>query len=960
MSSLSWNEIKTRAVQFSKDWQGASNENAEKQSFYDAFFNVFGISRRRVATFEVAVKKQGGKQGFIDLFWKGILLVEHKSKGKDLQKAFEQAKDYFPGLKEHELPKYILVSDFENFILYDLENRTEHHFSLATFADHVALLGFIAGYQKRTFQEQDPVNVIAAERMGKLHDSLLAIGYKGHALEMYLVRLLFCLFAEDTGIFERGIFQEYIEQQTKEDGSDLALHLAQIFQILNTPADKRLLNLEDGLNAFPYVNGDLFAETLPFASFDSKMREILLYACALDWSKISPAIFGAMFQSVMNPQERRYMGAHYTSEKNIFKVIKPLFLDDLYKDFAQAKGKPRKLQELQNRIAKLNFLDPACGCGNFLIITYRELRLLELQILKELYQNQQVMAIAEIVKVDITQFYGIEYDEFPARIAEVALWLIDHQMNRIVSDTFGQYFVRIPLKKTTNIVNGNALQIDWNKLLKAENPTFYTHEINIIEAKEPENTYNNITIHAKNVYVHTETSAIAYIQAQHNQFSFDYILGNPPFVGSKIMSEAQRKDLLLTFGQTENVGVLDYVSAWYYKAAQYCQNHKTKVAFVSTNSITQGEQVGILWNILKNRFHISIHFAHQTFKWTNEAKGKAAVYCVIIGFANYPTKTPKLYQYEDIKGEAQENEVSNINAYLLAAKDVLIFRRNAPIANVPAMSFGNMPLDGGHLLLDDKEKEALLKKEPQAQKFIKPLISAKEFLNGENRWCIWLVNAKPNEIKAMPEIIKRVQAVKTFREKSVAPSTRKFALQPTLFRDKNNPDVFIVIPSTSSENRKYIPMALFDKEYIANNSCHIIPDGDLYLFGILMSALHHVWIKYTCGRLKSDYRYSKDIVYNNFPFPMQVSEKQKQTVMQAAQHVLNTRKNYPNSSLADLYDPLTMPLDLLKAHQALDKAVDVCYRPQPFVNEASRMEYLFLLYEQYVFPLLVERKKKGK
>jgi len=960
MSLLSWNEIKSRALQFSLEWKDATNENAEAKSFYDAFFHIFGISRRRVATFEVAVKKQSGQQGFIDLLWKGVLLVEHKSKGKDLKRAFEQAKSYFAGLKEHELPKYILVSDFQNFVLYDLEKNEEHHFTLDKLIDNIALLGFIAGYQKRTFQEQDPVNIIAAERMGKLHDTLAAIGYQGHALEVYLVRLLFCLFAEDTGIFERGVFQEYIEQHTLEDGSDLALHLAQIFQLLNTPIEKRLLNIDDSLSVFPYVNGELFAEVLPFAAFDTKMREMLLNACALDWSKISPAIFGAMFQSVMNPAERRFLGAHYTSEKNIFKVIKPLFLDELYLHFEKVKGNPKKLKELHTHIAKLTFLDPACGCGNFLIITYRELRLLELKILIELYKNQQVISIEEIVKVNITQFYGIEYEEFPARIAEVALWLIDHQMNRIISDTFGQYFVRIPLKKGTNIVQGNALLVDWNTLKKTDTPIIYTDEVNIFDVKEPIETYKQINIQAKNVFVHTEASAAAYLQMEKNISYFDYILGNPPFVGSKLMSEMQRKDLLLVFGQNENVGVLDYVCAWYYKAAQYIQNRPTKVAFVSTNSITQGEQVGILWNILKNRYHIYIHFAHQTFKWGNEAKGNAAVYCVIIGFANYKTENPKLYQYDDIKGEPQENAATNINAYLLNAKDVFIFRRNSPIANVPNMSFGNMPLDGGNLLLNDKEKNDLLLKEPYAQKFIKPLLSAKEFLNGENRWCIWLVDAQPQELKRMPEVMKRIEKVKKFRENSVAASTRKFAQQPTLFRDRNNPDSFILIPSTSSENRKYIPISLFDKEYIANNSCHIIPNGDLYLFGILTSALHMVWVKYTCGRLKSDYRYSKDIVYNNFPFPMEVSEKQKQKVIKAAEKILAVRKSYANNSLAALYDSLTMPIDLLKAHQELDKAVDSCYRTQPFINEASRMEYLFLLYEQYVFPLLTKEKKKKK
>jgi hypothetical protein len=907
---LSWNEIKTRAIAFSKEWENDSSEDAEAKSFWDDFFNVFGISRRRVAAFEKPVKKQDGKQGFIDLLWKGVILVEHKSKGRDLDKAFQQAKDYFPGLKEHEIPKYILVSDFQHFKLYDLDTDAVHAFALKDFLQHVQLFGFVAGYEKRTYAAQDPANLQAAERMGKLHDALEASGYTGHALEVYLVRLLFCLFAEDTSIFERTQLQAYIDQHTKEDGSDLAMHLAQLFQVLNTPKDKRLKNLNENLDAFPYVNGKLFEETLPIAAFDSKMREILLFACGLDWSRISPAIFGSMFQAVMNPKERRNLGAHYTSEQNIQKVIKPLFLDELYNDFEKAKGNSNKLNDLHQKIARLHFLDPACGCGNFLIISYRALRQLEIEILRELNKNGQgFLDVREILRLDVDQFGGIEYDEFPARIAEVAMWLIDHQMNMQVSEEFGQYFVRLPLRKAAKIIHGNALRVNWNEAIPQE--------------------------------------------------KLSYILGNPPFIGSKMMNEAQRKDLLQLFGNTDGAGVMDYVTAWYIKTAQFTQGTSIKTAFVSTNSIVQGEQVGILWNELFHRYKCKIHFAHQTFKWNNEAKGNAAVYCIIVGFAPFDTDEKYLFEYADIKGEAQVKKVKNINPYLTSGSDTFIVKRSKPICNVPAMSFGNMPLDGGFLILSDEEKEAFLVAEPKAAKFIKPLISAKEFLNNELRWCFWLVNADPSEIRKIPALMKRIENVKKFRAASVAPSTQKFAAFPTLFRDKNNPDSFIVIPSTTSENRSYIPMGFFDKNYIANNSCHTIPNGDLFILGNLTSQMHMTWVKYVCGRLKSDFRYSKDIVYNNYPFPQQVSETNQQKVAEAAQKVLDTRAKYEQSSLADLYDPLSMPPDLVKAHVQLDKAVDLCYRPQAFVSELGRIEYLFGLYEQLTAPMFkVEKKKK--
>ncbi|MDB9386360.1 DNA methyltransferase [Microcystis aeruginosa] len=909
---LSWNEIKNRAIAFQKEWEGETSEKAESQSFWNDFFNVFGISRRRVASFEQPIKKADNKQGFIDLLWKGTILVEHKSKGKDLEKATQQAKDYFPNLKEHELPRYILVSDFQRFKLYDLDSGNQWEFELSNFVDNVHLFDFIAGYEKRVYKDEDPVNIQAAELMGKLHDCLKEIGYMGHNLEVYLVRLLFCLFADDTGIFNKGIFWEYIDLHTKEDGSDLAMHIAYIFQVLNTPEEKRLKNLDENLTQFPYINGKLFEESLPLAAFDSKMRVMLLEACAFDWGKISPAIFGSMFQAVMNPKERRNLGAHYTSEKNIQKVIKPLFLDDLHREFEKVKGNRNKLLEFQKKIANLYFLDPACGCGNFLIITYRELRDLEILVLQELDKldktGQLVTDISTIIQVDVNQFAGIEYDEFAVRVAEVAMWLIDHQMNIKVSNTFGQYFVRLPLKKAAKIVHGNALRIDWEEVISKE--------------------------------------------------KLNFILGNPPFVGHHYQNFDQKEDLKLVLDKIIGSGVMDYVSAWFYKSAQFIQNTKIKVGLVATNSISQGEQSSILWNVLINEFNISIHFAHRTFKWSNEAKGNAAVHCVIIGFASFEANEKYLFDYQTITSEPLLIKAKNINPYLINANNILVFNRKYPLCNVPNMMYGNKPTDGGNFILSEEEKNTLVSKNTLVIKFIRPFISAREFLNGGKKWCLWLLDIKPNELKNIPEILERVEAVKQFRSKSIAASTRNYSYH-CLFRQITQPKSdYILVPRTTSENRKYIPIGFFTADNIVSDTCQSIPNGDLYLFGILTSEMHMAWVKYVCGRLKSDYRYSKDIVYNNFPFPENITDKQKQTVETCAQAVLDTRVKYPDSSLADLYDPLTMPPHLLKAHQKLDKAVDLCYRPQPFTSELNRIEYLFELYEKLTAPLLPTSKQK--
>lgn len=931
---LSWNEIKTRAVAFSKEWEHETSEDAEAKSFWDGFFNIFDISRRRVATFEQVVQKLDNKTGYIDLLWKGVVLIEHKSRGQNLDKAYQQAKDYFPGLKEKELPRYILVSDFERFRLYDLDEHTQHEFKLNELVQNVTLFGFIAGYQKRTYKEQDPVNIEAAQLMGKLHDKLKDIGYEGHDLEVYLVRLLFCLFADDTGIFEKGIFNEYLDLKTSPDGSDLAAHIAQLFQILNTPEDKRLKNLDESLAAFPYVNGKLFEEALPMAHFDSMMRDILMECCLLDWGKISPAIFGSLFQSVMDKQARRNLGAHYTSEKNILKLIKPLFLDDLWDQFEKAKHDKNKLIRLHHTISKLRFLDPACGCGNFLVIAYRELRLLELEISKILLRGQQVTSINNYFLVDVDQFYGIEYEEFPSQIAHVAMLLMDHQMNELASITSGVYIKRIPLKKSATIFHGNSLRIEWQSLITAQ-------------PWENDNAYYN------------------------------YIFGNPPFLGKKEQNLHQKNDMQLIFNQESNFGILDYVSAWYMKSAQYLQTYQPtisttkniKVAFVSTNSITQGEQVPVLWNILFNKFHVKIHFAHRTFKWNNEAKGNAAVHVIIVGFSNYNINNKLLFHYENITSEPHAIVVKNINPYLVEGEDLFLENRKRPICNVPEINYGSFALDDGNYTLSVEERNDIVMSSPLADKYIKPFIGGRELLHNEKRYCIWLLNSSPSEIKTIVKIWNRVDAVRKWRHSSNRLTTKRLAETPAIFAEIRQPNTsYLAFPTISSVNRTYIPIAFVDQNTIASNQLYIIPKANLFSFGILTSIMHMAWVKYVCGRFKSDFRYSSSIVYNNFPWPENPTDKQKEAVEKAAQAVLDARNIFQQStdgskgaSLADLYDPNTMPPVLVKAHQTLDKAVDLCYRPQPFPNETKRIEFLFELYDKYTAGIFAgEKKNKTK
>lgn len=920
---LSWNEIKSRAMAFSRQWADAGYERGQAIPFWIDFFEVFGIGNRRVASFEHAVRKHGGGQGFIDLFWPGQMLVEHKSRGKPLDPAHDQALDYFPGIAERDLPHTLVVCDFARFRVVDLERRQSWDFALADLHRHARLFGFIAGYQAQEIRPQDPVNIRAAERMGRLHDALSKSGYGGHALEVLLVRLLFCLFADDTAIFPAQGLRAFIDERTAADGSDLGARLAQLFQVLNTPEDRRNRNLDEQLAAFPYVNGRLFEETLPIADFDAASREALLDASALDWSSISPAIFGSLFQSIMDAAARRNLGAHYTSEENILKLIRPLFLDELRAEFARVRGHRNRLFEFHKKLRRLSFFDPACGCGNFLVISYRELRLLELDVLRAAallqgHSGQRSIDVHQLIGINVDQFYGIEIEEFPAQIAQVALWLVDHQMNLRVSEEFGQYFARIPLVTSPHIVHGNALAIDWNEVLPAA--------------------------------------------------QCSYVLGNPPFVGAKFMDDAQRADTRAVFAGIDNAGLLDFVAAWYVKATRYMQSAlpaagtepaPVRCAFVSTNSISQGEQVGVLWSWLLGQ-GVHIHFAHRTFAWSNEARGKAAVHCVIIGFGLEDRPGKLIYEYEDIKGEPLAVPAANINPYLVDAPDVVLPRRSKPIGDAPAIGIGNKPIDGGNYLFTTEERDAFIAREPASEKWFRRWLGADEFLNGYERWCLWLGDCTPAELRAMPEAMKRVQAVKALRLASKSAPTQRLAATPTRFHVENMPDApYLVLPEVSSERRAFVPFGFEQPSTLCSNLVKIAPHASLFHFGVLSSTMHNAWVRYTCGRLKSDFRYSAAIVYNNFPWPFSLPETAAESaavqsaqaaIESAAQGVLDARAGFPGSSLADLYDPLTMPPALLRTHQKLDAAVDKAYQlaggPRSYRNDAERVAFLFTLYQR--------------
>ena len=930
---LSWNEIRNRAAKFAKDWKGEGYEKGQTQLFYRDFLDVFGIPVRRVASFEEPVKKLGDKRGFIDLFWKGMLLVEQKSIGLDLKKAKTQALEYFPGLKDAELPRFILLSDFQTFELYDLEEGEELKISLADPAKHVEKFGFLIGVERREFKDQDPVNIEASELVGKLHDALEDAGYTGHDLEQFLVRIVFCLFADDTGIFEpRDIFLDLLETRTREDGSDLGGWLAQLFQVLNTSEAKRPKNLDSDLARFPYVNGDLFRDPLLIPSFDGEMRHRLLDACRFDWSGISPAIFGSLFQSVMDKVERRAQGAHYTTEKNILKVIEPLFLDDLRTEFKRLKNRKdsrrrTELQAFHKRLGAMTFFDPACGCGNFLIIAYRELRELEIELIRELRayraaEEQGELDAAELSLINVDQFYGIEIGEFPARIAETALWMMDHIMNNRLSLAFGQTYVRIPLRKSPHIAVGNALEMDWQTLLPSKDCT--------------------------------------------------YCFGNPPFIGHQWRTKDQQADMARVWGKEGQVNRLDYVTCWFKKAMTYTdQGRKAEIAFVSTNSITQGEQCGILWPVMFAG-GLSIRFAHRTFQWNSEARGKAAVHCVIVGMTYRKDGNRTIYEYDHVRGEPHESKVTRINGYLIDGPQYSLPARGKPPPGRSRVLQGSKPADGArlkkpeggyikhsNLILEETDKAELLLADPNAEKWLRPYVGGAELISGDWRWCLWLKNAVPTEIRASKPVMERLKRVREGRLQSPTKSVREYAETPTLFTQDRQPDrEYLAIPEVSSERRFYIPIALLTPNVIASNKLLTLEGANLYDFGMITSAMHMAWMRVVGGRLKSDYSYAPAI-YNTFPWPT-VTPKQQAKIETLAQAVLDARASFKDTALDVLYDQDSMPPKLRKAHGALDKAVDQLYRRKGFAFERERVEHLFELYEKSAAPIDNTRAKKTR
>ena len=921
---LSWNEIRARAAAFARDWADAGYEKGETQSFYNDFFQIFDVRRRSVARYEEHVRKLDDRSGYIDLFWPGVLIVEQKSAGRDLARAYGQAGEYFDALSERDRPRYIMASDFQTFELHDLDEHETVIFPLKDLPDHVETFGFILGVQRRTFRDQDPANIKAAELVGRLHDALEQSGYIGHDLESFLVRTVFCLFADDTGIFEpRDIFLDVIENRAREDGSDLGLWLSRLFQVLDTPEGKRQKALDEDLARFPYVNGDLFHGPLRIPDFDSPMRQAVLDACRFDWSNISPAIFGALFQSVMAPAERRTQGAHYTTEKNILKVIEPLFMDDLHAEFARLKSRKDSrrrpnLLAFQKKLGGMRFFDPACGCGNFLIIAYRELRALEIAVMKEVYPGGQAALEGTILSmIDVDQFYGIELGEFPARIAETALWMMDHIMNNRLSLEFGQVYVRIPLQTSPHILHGDALEPDWSAVLPPEECSF--------------------------------------------------VFGNPPFVGAKYQTTEQRAQVRRIAALGKTGGTLDYVTAWFITAGQYVQTSQARIGFVATNSITQGEQAAQLWPLLFNRAKLEIAFAHRTFAWGSDARGKAHVHVVIVGLdrrENVHTDK-RLFSYPDINGEPEETVHAALSPYLfdasgLADPHMTVREESHPINGLPRLVTGTQPIENGYLTFSDEQMREFVSAEPLSEGLFRPFPGAREFIRGERRWIVHTQNVTVVELGCMPHVQERLRLVREFRSKSKRNTTKRLADYPSRYGVTCIPEQpFLILPQVSSERRQYIPIAYMEPPAIPSEKLRLLPDATLADFALLTSAMHMAWMRAVTGRMKSDYMYSVGVVYNTFPTPPgRVPDLSKLEPL--AKTILDARAAHPDATLADLYDPDLMPPNLRRAHQALDRAVDRLYRRSRFTSERERIEHLFMLYEKMRAPLGVVMKTKPK
>ena len=895
---------RSAAKQFAADWAGKGYEKGHSQTFWLALLSkVYGVAEPdKFITFEDQIMLD--HTSFIDGFIPSThVLIEQKGIGKDLNKPikqsdgslltpFQQAKRYAAELPYSQRPRWIVTCNFAEFHVYDMERPTGEAevIKLADLEKEYYRLQFLVDTGDTNIKKEMEVSLQAGEIVGALYDALLK-QYKDpsdpetlKSLNALCVRIVFCLYAEDAGIFgAHGMFHNYLQAH---QGKDARRALIDLFKVLDTKPEDRDPYMDDDLAAFPYVNGGLFAdESVIIPKLDDNIVDLILNRASadFDWSAISPTIFGAVFESTLNPETRRSGGMHYTSIENIHKVIDPLFLDGLkeeletIKEIAVDRTRDAKLRSFQTRLAGLTFLDPACGSGNFLTETYISLRRLENEVLFLLQRGQITFGNGGAfnpIQVSIGQFYGIEINDFAVTVAKTALWIAESQMMKETEDVVHMSLDFLPLKSYANIAEGNALRLDWESVV-------------------PKN-------------------------------ELDYIMGNPPFVGYSLQSKEQKDDILSIYVDEKGkpyktAGKIDYVSGWYFKAAQLMQNTAIRTAFVSTNSITQGEQVAGVWKPLYDRFGIHIDFAHRTFRWDSEASLKAHVHCVIVGFSIAENQQKKrLYTSERMQ------IVENINAYLLDAPLVFVESRNRVIADVPKMVYGNKPVDGGNLIIEAGEYDDFIKCEPLAQKYIKRLVGAKEFINGELRWCLWLVGVSPAELRYMPAVMERIEKVKQMRENSPDEGARKLALTPAQFRETNNPPSAIVVPCHSSQNRRYVPMDFIDDSVVVTNAVLFIPAASIYHFGILTSNVHMAWMRAVCGRLKSDYRYSKDVVYNNFPWPTPTDE-QKAKIEQTAQTILDARTLYPDCSLADLYDEVAMPPELRKAHQQNDKAVMQAY-----------------------------------
>ena len=965
-------QIAAAAAAFAERWQGRGYERGESQLFWtDLLSNVYGVENLPdFIRYEERVNSMVDSTNFIDGHIPSTrVLIEQKSIDKDLRAPipqseggkltpFQQGKKYVANLPLSQHPKWIVTCNFKEFLVYDMEqpNGEPEQIFLKDLGKEYYRLQFLVDAKSEHITKEMRVSMKAGEIVGKVYDALLEQYDDTSAealrwLNILCVRIVFCLYAEDAGVFRHDQFHDFLNGYNAEDLSDALLKL---FKVLNTPLEKRSKYLKDDLKAFPYTNGGLFEEEIEIPQFTEELKQTLLQNASLDfdWSEISPTIFGAVFESTLNPETRRNGGMHYTSIENIHKVIDPLFLNDLRRELDEIleekveKTRLRHLDEYQDKLASLTFLDPACGSGNFLTETYLSLRRLENEIFREKYHGQMMMGeFLNPIKVSINQFYGIEINDFAVTVATTALWISEAQMLAETERIIQHDIDFLPLKSYANIKEGNALRLPWDEwesekkvpTIFAKQTVAYTDLSKIAPTMASEPLYyNNLEIHTESVQVLPKKKPTTY------HVRFDYVMGNPPFVGARLMSESQKNDVLSVFGNMKNVGNLDYVSCWYKKAAALLQGTNTHAALVSTNSITQGEQVAILWKALA-KMGIRIDFAYRTFRWDSEAEIKAHVHCVIVGFSCSESVKEKTIYLND----SQSIAASNINGYLIDSPDVFVESRKVPLSQVPEMLFGSMPNDGGNFILSEEEVAVMKSKYPESEKFIKKFLGAEEFINNKKRYCLWLVNASPAEMRKIPPIMERVANVQKLRSESKRAATQKLAATPTLFGEIRQPvsGTYLLVPSTSSEKRRYVPFGFLDCNVISSNANLIVPNASLYHFGILTSNVHMAWMRVVCGRLKSDYRYSASIVYNNFPWPTP-TEAQKAKIEQTAQAILDARNKFPDCSLADLYDEAAMPPDLRKAHQENDRTVMAAYGFNIKMSESECVAELFKMYQK--------------